>query len=58
VSFQIVLVVGQTNGIAPINVAGALNVNCPYCITTAIADQIVVTLKSQPSDQLVQQLTT
>jgi putative peptide zinc metalloprotease protein len=56
VSFQVVLIVGRSNTIAPVNAAGALNVNCPACITTAIADQIVVTLKSQPSDELVAQL--
>ncbi|MCU1500077.1 MAG: Tat (Twin-arginine translocation) pathway signal sequence domain protein [Acidimicrobiales bacterium] len=56
VSFQVVLVVGQTKSIAPINVAGALNVNCPACITTAIADQIVVTLDAEPSDALLAQL--
>jgi putative peptide zinc metalloprotease protein len=56
VSFQVVLIIGQSNTIAPVNAAGALNVNCPACITTAIADQIVVTLKSQPSDELVAKL--
>ena len=39
VSFQIVLMVGQSHDIAPINAAGALNDDCPACITTAIADQ-------------------
>jgi putative peptide zinc metalloprotease protein len=57
VSFQLVLVVGQSDVIKPINVAEALNVNCPACITTAIASQIVVTLRSKPSDELVQRLT-
>src|SRR5206468_7838197 len=37
VSFQVVLVVGQSRLIAPIDAAGALNGNCPSCITTAIA---------------------
>ena len=53
VSFQIVLIVGHTDLIAPINVAGALNVNCPYCITAAIANQIVVTLEAEPSEELL-----
>jgi putative peptide zinc metalloprotease protein len=57
VSFQLVLIVGQSNTITPINVAEALNVNCPSCITTAIASQIVVTLKALPSDELLQRLT-
>ena len=56
VSFQIVLIVGHTDFIAPINVAGALNVNCPYCITAAIANQIVVTLSAQPSEELLAEL--
>jgi putative peptide zinc metalloprotease protein len=56
VSFQIVLVVGQSDTIAPINAAGALNVDCPACMTTAIADQIVVTVSEQPSASLRQKL--
>ena len=56
VSFQVVLIVGHTDLIAPINVAGALNVNCPLCITAAIANQIVVTLSAAPSDQLLAEL--
>ena len=55
-SFQLVLVVGQSDTIAPINFAGALNVNCPSCITTAIANQIVLSIKSVPSDELLQRL--
>ena len=56
VAFQVVLVVGTSRIITPINVAGALNANCPACITTAIADQIVVTLKSEPSDDVLRRL--
>ena len=41
----------------PINVAEALNLNCPECITTAIAKQIVISLKSAPSDELIRRLT-
>ena len=58
VSFQVVLVVGQSKTIAPVNVAEALNNDCPACVTAAIADQIVVTLRDQPSAELVGQLTT
>jgi putative peptide zinc metalloprotease protein len=57
VSFQLVLVVGQSNVIKPINVAEALNDNCPYCVTVAVADQIVVTVREQPSDELLRRLT-
>ena len=56
VSFQIVLIIGQSKIITPINAAGALNYNCTACLTTAIADQIVVTLKSLPSKELTAQL--
>ena len=57
VSFQLVLVVGQSDTIMPINVAEALNVNCPSCITVAIAHQLVISLRSVPSDELLRRLT-
>jgi putative peptide zinc metalloprotease protein len=56
VSFQLVLVVGQSNVIMPVNAAGAINYDCPQCMTTAIADQMVVTLTAQPAGQLDRQL--
>ncbi len=56
VSFQVVLVVGRSKDIAPINAAGSLNYDCPACTTTAIADQIVVTLKALPSQAVVVKL--
>jgi putative peptide zinc metalloprotease protein len=56
VSFQLVLVVGQSDKIMPINVAEALNYKCPYCLTTAIAKQIVISLRSAPSDELIKRL--
>ncbi len=56
VAFQVVLIVGQSNIIDPIDTASSLNVNCPSCSTTAYADQIVVTLKQQPSQQLLKEL--
>jgi putative peptide zinc metalloprotease protein len=56
VSFQVVLIVGRSKLIAPIDAAGALNVDCPACVTTAIADQIVVTLKSEPTPELVRKI--
>jgi putative peptide zinc metalloprotease protein len=56
VSFQLVLVVGQSDYIAPINVAEALNLRCPSCITTAIAKQIVISVRSVPSDLLLRRL--
>src|SRR3954454_21023158 len=57
VSFQLVLVVGQSDKIMPINVAEALNLKCPSCITTAIAKQIVISVRSAPSQALLKQLT-
>ena len=56
VSFQVVLVVGQSNLIAPVNVAQALNVGCPYCITAAFANQIVVSLTDDPTPELVERI--
>lgn len=56
VSFQVVLVVGQSNTVAPVDAAGALNYECAACTTTAIADQMVVTLASQPSQRLLSEL--
>jgi putative peptide zinc metalloprotease protein len=56
VSFQVVLVIGQSDTIAPINAAGALNVDCPACMTVAVADQIVVTLSQQPSAEVMAKL--
>jgi putative peptide zinc metalloprotease protein len=57
-SFQVVLIVGRSRVIAPINAAGAVNYDCPACVTTAIADQLVVTLKSEPTDDLVAKIQT
>ena len=57
VSFQLVLVVGQSDRIMPINVAEALNLKCPSCITTAIAKQIVISVQSAPSAELLKRLT-
>ncbi len=57
VSFQLVLVVGQSDRITPINVAEALNLKCPSCITTAIAKQIVISVQSAPSAELLKRLT-
>jgi putative peptide zinc metalloprotease protein len=56
VSFQVVLVVGTSRNIAPIDAAAAVNYDCPACLTVALANQIVVTLNSQPTDELVQKL--
>jgi len=52
VSFQVVLVVGESQVVAPIDAAGALNYDCPACMTTAIATQLVVTLTAEPPEEL------
>lgn len=56
VSYQVVLVVGQSHPIAPINAAAALNRNCPVCVTSAIADQLVATVTKTPPRTLVRRL--
>ncbi len=56
VAFQVVLVVGQSNTVAPVNTAVAANAQCVECLTTAIATQLVVTLRSLPSAEVEEQL--
>jgi putative peptide zinc metalloprotease protein len=56
VSFQVVLVVGQSNVITPVNAAVAANGQCLQCMTTAMAVQMVMTLSHAPSDQVTSQL--
>ncbi len=56
VSFQVVLVVGTSKVVAPTNAAVAANDRCPACATTAIADQLVVTLDKQPTATLEREL--
>ena len=52
VSFQVVLVVGQTDVVAPVNIAVAANSGCVQCTTVALAVQLVVTLSEMPSEDL------
>lgn len=52
VSFQVVLVVGQTDVVAPVNIAVAANDACVSCSTGALAVQLVVTLLDMPSEEL------
>ena len=56
VSFQVVLVVGQSKDVAPIDAAGALNYECPACTTTAMADQMIITIDAQPSQAVLDEL--
>ena len=56
VSFQVVLVVGQSNVITPVNAAVAANGNCIQCMTTAMAVQLIVTLNKAPDADVMQKL--
>ena len=49
ISFQIVLIVGHANVIAPQNLSAAVNYNCIVCLTQALAVQLVLTLPGRPS---------
>lgn len=56
VAFQVVLVIGQSDAVAPVNAAVAANGGCLQCVTTALAVQLVTTLREQPSEQVQQQI--
>jgi putative peptide zinc metalloprotease protein len=48
VAFQVVLVVGDSRIVVPINEAAAGNERCLSCVTTALAVQVVASLESLP----------
>ena len=48
--------IGQSNVVAPVNTAVAVNYHCPACTTVAMAVQIVVTLRTPPSPALLVEL--
>jgi putative peptide zinc metalloprotease protein len=56
VSFQVVLVVGSANVVAPQNISAAVNYNCIKCVTEALAVQLVLTVPSIPSGDMMDQL--
>jgi len=56
VSFQVVLVVGHSDVVTPVNAAVAANGSCVSCLTTALAVQMVVTLSHTPPAQVTAQL--
>ncbi|HUR13105.1 MAG TPA: hypothetical protein VM097_01295 [Mycobacteriales bacterium] len=58
VAFQVVLVVGQADVVAPLNAAVAANADCLRCTTTAMAMQLVVSLNALPSQQVYDELAT
>ncbi|WP_418605543.1 hypothetical protein [Georgenia sp. SUBG003] len=50
VSFQVVLVLGQADGLAPQNLAAAVNYACLECVTYALATQLVLPV-DEPLDE-------
>ncbi len=56
IAFQVVLVIGQSDAVTPINVAVAANGGCIKCVTTALAVQLVVTLREMPSEEVQEQI--
>jgi putative peptide zinc metalloprotease protein len=56
VAFQVVLVVEDSDVVAPQNLAGAVNYDCVNCLTYALAQQLVVTLDGPLSEEARQQL--
>jgi putative peptide zinc metalloprotease protein len=51
VAFQVVLVVGDAQVVAPQNLAVAANYDCYECITAAIASQLVLTVSDMPGEE-------
>ena len=51
VSFQVVLVVGETDTAVPQNISVAVNSDCVNCLTFALAVQLFVTLDGPLSDE-------
>ena len=56
VAFQLVLIVGQSDVVTPVNLAVAINSGCVSCQTAALAVQLVVTLNELPDDELRAQI--
>jgi putative peptide zinc metalloprotease protein len=56
VAFQVVLVIGQADVVAPVNTAVAGNADCISCVTTALAVQLVVTLQELPTQDVYDKL--
>jgi putative peptide zinc metalloprotease protein len=51
VSFQVVLIVGDSEVIVPQNIAAAVNYDCVQCLTYALASQLVVTIDGPLTDE-------
>lgn len=56
VAFQVVLIIGETDAVTPVNIAVAANGGCVRCVTNALAVQLVVTLREMPSEEVQAQI--
>jgi putative peptide zinc metalloprotease protein len=56
IAFQVILITGYANQIAPVNAAVAANNDCVSCDTLAFAYQVIATLTRAPDDELQRQL--
>ncbi|MFL6204171.1 MAG: hypothetical protein ACJ739_02355, partial [Acidimicrobiales bacterium] len=56
VAFQTILVVGRAEVVKPVNAAVSVNFECELCDSSAIAVQLVATLSSMPSADVVAQI--
>lgn len=56
VAFQLVLVLGDADVVAPRNEAVAVNVLCDQCVTRALAVQLLLTLVTEPDPAMLQSL--
>ena len=56
VAFQVVLVVGTSDVIVPVNTAVAANGSCLACTTTALAVQLVATVSELPDEKVYDDL--
>jgi putative peptide zinc metalloprotease protein len=57
VAFQVILILGSVDEIAPVNAAVAANFDCKRCDTYAFAYQLIVSIAKLPSDRVLKELT-
>jgi putative peptide zinc metalloprotease protein len=57
IGFQVVLVVGHADVVAPQNLSAAVSYHCLRCMTEALAAQLVITVPHRLSGSAMQQLT-
>jgi putative peptide zinc metalloprotease protein len=56
VAFQVVLVVGQSDVVTPLNAAVSANHECVECLTHAVAVQLIATLNGMPDEAVEHEL--